>query len=39
MEEVAVGAGSDFVDDCGLEVDEDCAGDEFTGGGVAEESL
>ena len=39
MEELAVGAGADFVDDGWLEVDGDAAGDVFARAGFLEEGL
>lgn len=39
VEELTVGAGADLVDDGGLEVDEDGAGDVLAGAGLAEEGV
>ncbi|RDX86580.1 hypothetical protein CR513_32074, partial [Mucuna pruriens] len=39
VEELAVGAGADFVNDGGFEIDEDGTGDVLAGSGLAEESV
>ena len=39
MEELTVGACSDFIDDGGLQVDEDGAGDVLPGSSLAEEGV
>ena len=39
MEELAVGAGADLVDDGGLQIDKDGTGNVLTGRGLAEEGV
>ena len=39
VEELAVGAGADLVDDGGLEVEHDAAGDVLAGAGLREECI
>ena len=39
MEKLSVGSGSDLIDDCGLEVEEDATGDVLSSSGFREEGV
>ena len=39
VEELSVGSGPDLINDGGLEIQEDCAGDVLAGTGLGEESV
>jgi hypothetical protein len=39
VEELSVGSGSDLINNCGLEIQEDCSGYVLSGTGFTEESI